>query len=463
MPVHKSSSQFTTLGHRSVNPAWLFVCLAAIGGGIWSVVVSFRAHPSAPVRLPPAASRGPYDPAQTPNAIAAFSRRVRDDKRDWLIRSLLAGYYLQRCRETGDIGDAVRAEQMARQSLALFSRANDGARDQLAMSLLTQHRFPEALRTVTPATLPRIGATSNVRPQTRLLRAEISLEMGDYDAADRELLQARERENGPNAVALWARLLEINGKPEQALEQMGHAQAAADANSGMPAPNLAWFHMRVGNILADLGRADEAERSFKEALAIFPNDYRTLTSLARLEAGRGNWRAVLDWGNRSAAIVPTPEVVALLGDAYSALGTPKKAEEQYALVETIAKLAKAQGAVYDRQRALFCADHGRNLDEALVLARRELQVRHDVYAYDTLAWVCTKKGLKTEAEAATAKSLSRGTQDARLFYHAGMSALAAGNPPLAREYLTRALRLNPYFLPFAPDNARALLAKMASK
>ncbi|HLJ56924.1 MAG TPA: hypothetical protein VKT77_17925 [Chthonomonadaceae bacterium] len=462
-------------GFSAAYVAILIACLAMSLLAVRALVARRPATAAAHAATP---LRSPYDPAATPRAIAAFSSRVRADNHDWLSLNLLAGYYLQRCRETGDIADAVRAERIARQSLATFSRGNDGARVQLASSLLTQHRFSEALAALPagrsapaaansrgrgPIRSPRAAtrrSASAESPQTLLLRAEITMEMGDYDAAAEEVEQARQQEVNPNTLALRARLLEINGHPADALAQMRQAQAAADANPDMPAPNAAWFHMRVGNILADMGRAAEADAAYREALAIFPNDYRTLAALAKLAAGRSDWPAALRWGRRAAAIVPTPEVVALLGDAHAAQGDRLAAAEQYRIVDTIARIARAQGAIYDRQRALFCADHDRSLDEALALARRELRVRHDVYAYDTLAWVCTRKGLVTEARAATERAMSRSTQDARLFYHAGRCALAAGDTAHARMYLTQALQIDPGFLPFAPAEARALLARM---
>lgn len=449
---------------RPLNPALVFACLAGILGAAWAIAGGGRpAAPLARNSAPGAPSRPPYDPNQTRGMVAFFAQRSRSDRRDWISLNLLAGDYLQLCRETGDIGDAVRAEQAARRSLAVFSRANDGARSQLAMSLLTQHRFPEALSTLTPAGTHRQTVHRPDSPQTALLRAEITMEMGDYEAAHRALNAAASGEMSPNQLALRARMLEIDGQPLRAIERMRQAAALADQNIDMPASSVSWYHMRVGNLLEEIGHADEAELAYRQSLAIFPRDHRTLTLLARLAAGRGDWPAVLDWGGRSAAVVPTPEVVALLGDAYTALGKRDQAEEQYGLVDTIAKLTKAQRAIYDRQRALFCADHDRNLEEALGLARRELSVRHDIYAYDTLAWVCCKCGRIQEGRAAMAKALRRGTQDARLFYHAGCLAMAAGDQARAREYFTSALKLNPYFLPFAPDNARRLLAGMGRR
>ena len=56
-----------------------------------------------------------------------------------------------------------------------------------------------------------------------------------------------------------------------------------------------------------------------------------------------------------------------------------------------------------------------------------------------------------------------GTLDARLYYHAGRCALASEDRSNARKYLVRALELNPYFLPFAPQQARELLAQLDAK
>jgi Tfp pilus assembly protein PilF len=50
-----------------------------------------------------------------------------------------------------------------------------------------------------------------------------------------------------------------------------------------------------------------------------------------------------------------------------------------------------------------------------------------------------------------------GTEDARLFYHAGMLALEQGDKTGARQYLTRALEINPYFSPLYAPQAQATL------
>jgi len=132
-------------------------------------------------------------------------------------------------------------------------------------------------------------------------------------------------------------------------------------------------------------------------------------------------------------------------------------------VETIAKLAKAQGSVYDRQRALFCADHDRHLEEALTLARRELTIRQDVYAWDTLAWVCYKQGRLKAAAEASRKALSRNTQDGRLFYHAGRIAEAQAITRKPATICRPLSRSNPFFAPFAPQQAHDLLMHLENR
>lgn len=433
----------------------LFVPLAVVG----LVACLWVAHRAASRSAAPPIYRAPYDPALASKTVAWYQKRVQRNPQNGAIENAqLAGAYLARARETGDPADMKRAERAARRSLAIRSRNNAPARDQLALALFNQHQFAKA-QAMAADTLTRYPDDE----QALLSYAEASLERGDYDAVQRAIQRqvAQGQSLGvpnPSAQALQARFLEINGQPEAALKLLRQAQAEADANVDMSRPPVAWFHMRVGDVLAHMGRADEAQSAYEDALKIFPQDYKTMTGLARLAAGRQDWPNTIAWGQKAAEVLPNPEALALVGDAYAASGDAPESQRQYAMVDAFSD--PSQGILYDRQRALFCADHGRNLDEALARARADLSVRHDIYAYDTLAWTSYKKGLLPEADAAMKKALSRNTQDALLFYHAGMIANARGDRAQAKALLTRALAVNPYFHPLGPAEARRTLATL---
>ena len=91
----------------------------------------------------------------------------------------------------------------------------------------------------------------------------------------------------------------------------------------------------------------------------------------------------------------------------------------------------------------------------------ELRTRKDIYAYDLLAWSLHKQGRNAEAAHAMTLAMKEGTQDAQLFFHAGMIEHALGHNDAARTQLTRALQVNGYFHPTQPALARATLAELA--
>lgn len=409
---------------------------------------------------PAAIYRRPYDPEYSLKQVAFYAAGARKDPHGAAIRAMLSTSYLQRCRETGDIADAIRAEQAARQSISLRTNRNEAAFSALAQSLLMQHRFNEALTIATRVDQSRNSGFNLNGPQARYLLAEIHVERGDYLDAARDLESTSGDPETITGTALHARLLEMNGNTAQALQQMKLACKEADEDPNVARENVAWFHMRVGDLLSARGQLSEAERAYRDALELYPHHFLTLTALTRLAACKQDWKAAISWGTRSAEIVPNPEVLALVGDAYSHLGNDRAAQSEYSLIEDIGKISRAQGTLYDRQRALYCADHNRNLDEALRLARRELSIRHDVYAYDTLAWVCCKKGLLAEASLEMNKALSRRTQDARLYYHAGCIAFELKHREEAANYLRTALSINSQFSHSGPTDTRRLLAKL---
>jgi Flp pilus assembly protein TadD len=131
-------------------------------------------------------------------------------------------------------------------------------------------------------------------------------------------------------------------------------------------------------------------------------------------------------------------------------------------VELIGRLARVNRQVYNRQLAVFHADHGVHLAAARRLALRELRVRKDVYGYDAAGWTLARSGRCHEALALAAQALRLGTKDALLYFHRGYAEGCAGNRVGMRAWYRRALELNPAFSVHWAPIARAAVGDGAA-
>ena len=109
------------------------------------------------------------------------------------------------------------------------------------------------------------------------------------------------------------------------------------------------------------------------------------------------------------------------------MGRPDDARKQLELLEFISTLNPLNERLFYRELALFYADHNLKLKESVELAKKELEVRHDIYTWDILAWVLFKNGRVPEAAEAMEKALALGTGDALLDFHAGMIEFQLGH------------------------------------
>ena len=344
-----------------------------------------------------AVRRAAYNPATVRKTVEFWEGRVRKLPDRFLEQRELAGAYLARQRETGDVQDAVRAERAARRSLELLPRGNVAAMTRLARSLLGQHRFPEALEVS--------RRTAELDPAAGLLVADVELELGHDKEARGAFARAGIDPDHLNALVLRTRFAQDDGDLDGALRRLRQAARQADELTDLPAESAAWFHMMVGHTLIDRGRLDEGAVACRTALAIFPRDYRAMTGLAEAAAWRCEWDEVVAWGRRAVEACPRdPEALALLAEAFARLGRTEEAERR---IRQLDELAHSFPRIYDRHWAVFCADNDRNLDEALSLARKDIELRQDAGAYETLAWTAFKKGLAAEADAALSQALER--------------------------------------------------------
>jgi tetratricopeptide (TPR) repeat protein len=192
-------------------------------------------------------------------------------------------------------------------------------------------------------------------------------------------------------------------------------------------------------------------------LEVFPNYHFAFTGLGQARIAQRRFDEAIDLLQKSVDLVPTYEAVFGLADLYSHLNRKGEAARQFQLLETLAKIARANGVQPEAQLAMFYADHGLKLPEALSIVRQQARERRDVRTMDALAWVLFKNGMAEEALSASQQALRLGTQDPLMHYHHGMIARELGQHQQAAESLERALAANPNFHVHHAEAARTAL------
>ncbi|HEY6829337.1 MAG TPA: hypothetical protein VI259_20890, partial [Gemmatimonadaceae bacterium] len=293
--------------------------------------------------------------------IEFYERRAVEDTASASDRAQLAGLYLQRARTSGSFADYERAEQVARRSLALRTAHNGQTFALLASALLARHDFAGALRVAEHADSLEPDNTNHIA-----LIGEIELELGDYDAASRHFESLHFDGDQFTVAARVARWRELTGHSDAARRLLRSAIRRVDRRDDLPKEQVAWFHYRLGELELRTGNLDSAEVSFHRGLSIFPDDYRILGGLARLESARRQWQRAIDYGNQAVAVQLDPATLGTISDAYRALGDTVAAA-QYERAMTASALEQP-GPIH-RAWGLFILDHGTLRDAQRVLAK----------------------------------------------------------------------------------------------
>jgi tetratricopeptide (TPR) repeat protein len=396
-----------------------------------------------------------FDPAdaemaKTDRQIAYYQTLLKRNPRNARTYFGLGDALIRKARETGDGSYFNRAEEALKKSLEIAPR-NGAALRHLAYVFYSRHEFAPAAAyarkaiEIDPADAAAYGVLGDAL-----------LEVGQYLEARSAYASMIELDQSLYSYSRLAGLKSLRGDTAGARNDLQRAVAAGKALEE-PAESIAWAEWQLASDYFAEGNLAKAETYYQQALKTLPDYYRAFAGLAQVRAAQQRYDEAIALYGKAIAILPLPDYAAALGDIYSTLGESRKAEQQYELVEYIGKLNALNQSLYNRELAYFYADHDSKIDEALILARRELDYRKDIYAYDLLAWSLHKNDRNEEARDAIEKALRLGTRDARLFYHAGLIHRALGASETAAEMLSRALAINPYFHPRFADATRQIL------
>jgi tetratricopeptide (TPR) repeat protein len=246
----------------------------------------------------------------------------------------------------------------------------------------------------------------------------------------------------------------LKGDLEGAIDAM---QLAVSASTPSDTESAAWVNTRLAFYEFQAGRANEAEQRCALALSLQNNYAPTLLLKGKVLLAQNRFLEAVDALRNAAELNPLPEYQWTLAEALRVAGKEKEASEVEAQL-------RQRGASSDpRTLALYLATRHDSPETALRLARAELDLRSDVFSHDALAWSLAAAGNLAEALSEMQRALTEGTQDARLFFHAGIIASQADHTAEAERWLGKAKSLSHLLLPSERNELQNAAARGAEK
>jgi tetratricopeptide (TPR) repeat protein len=419
---------------------------ALVGFGLWKITLSTDASSSAIKRTEsiPIPSNNPCGIALVPHRgneaidreIAHLQDEVRSSKQRSETMKRLGWAFVRKARLSYDPGYYKLAEQC---SLCVQSENADDP-DAILLHghvLDSLHKFKEA-----ESVARKLIAIRNEAPDHGLL-GDILMEQGRLDEAIvsyQKMINLRPDLQGYLRVAhvRW-----LKGDLEGATEVM---QMAVTAGSPRESEPTAWAYTRLGIYELQSGNTEIAAKSAGIALQFAENYAAALVLRGRILLAQGKASEAIESLQRAATLNSLPEYLWTLADALREAGRSQAAQD-------VESRLISNGAVNDpRTFALYLVTRGQRIQQALALAEEELNTRADVFTMDAVAWALKANGRLDEARDFSEKALKEGTEDARLFYHAGSIAMALGNYSNARESFRRADQIKQTLMPSERDD-----------
>lgn len=377
---------------------------------------------------------------------------------------------MQKSRDTLDPAFYGEAEAAFQKALSLDAKSAPAAAG-LAWVCNSRHEFAKGIEWAQKAL-----SVDDKSQHAHALIGDAQLELGDYDEAFDHYQAAIDIRPDLASYSRAAQLLFVTGDAQRAQWLMRKAIAA-----GAPhAENTAWCRAQLGLMLFRTGALIPAETTVAEALREAPENYHALMAMARIKTAKQDTDGAIQCYRQALARESAhghDSALVGLGDLYASKGLKAKADHYYRLFvgargsgERVHRHGDAGEPAHTHapgesggvQLARFYADHDRNLDEALQLAQTASESFKNVFVMDTLAWCHYKKGDLKSAQKAIGKALRWNTPDAEILFHAGMIASGLNDPSAAKQYLYRALNLNPRFHPVLADVAADTIKKLAA-
>lgn len=326
---------------------------------------------------------GPPRPSHAVDpAIRYYSDKVAHHPRHYPAYSQLGASYLAKARLTLDPADVAAARGALNRSLEI--QPNFGAIKSMAAVCNFAHRFEETLRWGERAREAFPGDTG-----VTALLVEAYLGMGRPDEAAALLPPPDHVPDDFYIAAAQGGWLASQGRIDEAVEAL--AVAAGFARSERVTELIVWSELRAAGLLLDSARAPEARPYLEAASRLRPDDPLVRIHRAELLEAEDRSAAALTIYERLLSETPNPAIHARASAVARRLGLKNRAQHHFEAAEASFLRAIDAGEVYSLESlAALYDDANVNLEQALDLARRNLEFKRDEKAQATFASIKEK-------------------------------------------------------------------------
>jgi tetratricopeptide (TPR) repeat protein len=370
--------------------------------------------------------------------IQRLQREARTNSEHAATMKRLGWAFITKARLSYDPGYYKLGEQCA---LCVRAKDNDDSDALLLQGHILQslHRFKDA------EPIARKLVTIRNEAFDYALLGDVLMEQGRLDEAVGAYQKMIDLRPDLQSYTRVAHLRWLKGDLEGAMAVMRIAVTSGSPRDSEP---TAWAYTRLGTYQLQTGNTEMAKKSAGMALQFAENYAAALLLRGRILLAQDNAEEAIEFLHPAAALTQLPEYEWALADALREAGESEAADE-------LEQLLTRNGARNDpRTLALYLATRGQHVQQALKLAEDEMNTRADVFTVDALAWALNANGRLAEAREYSKRALAEGTQDARLFYHAGSIALAVGELADAARLLALSDRIKQMLMPSERDDLK---------
>ncbi len=307
-----------------------------------------------------------------------WSNKLHSTPNQYPYYSKMASANTQIFKLTGNIDKLKEAEGNLEEANQRTNFNNAGYLRSLARNYISQHRFKEALELLLKA-----EANGEKLKKTHLMLIDVHLELGNINQVEKYLSEVKNFKDFDYLIRL-SKYNDHLGNLDNAIKYLEDALEIVKASNNKDL--LQWNYTNLADYYGHAGRIKDSYNAYLKALAINPNNSYAKKGIAWIvysyERNPKEALRILDAVSKENT---SPDYFLLKSEIADFMGNfveKESLEQKY--LNSISN--ESYGAMYAKYNVLLFADKTDKIEQAIEVAKQEVEERPTTQSYDLLAW-----------------------------------------------------------------------------